>query len=66
MGRTPTYRSAALVVDQLMDERVPLVTVEELRKVVSLLLVWGSDDEDLALEADRVAHELALRLPGGE
>jgi hypothetical protein len=63
MGRTPTYRSAALVVDHGMDERVPLVTVEELRKVVSLLLVWGSDDEDLAVEVDRVAHELALRLP---
>jgi hypothetical protein len=46
-----------------MDARVPLVTVEELRKVVGLLLVWGSDDDDLALEADRVAHELAVRLP---
>jgi hypothetical protein len=44
-----------------MDERVPLVTVEELRKVVGLLLVWG--EPDLAVEADRVAHELALRLP---
>jgi hypothetical protein len=63
MGRTPSYRSAALVVVQLMDERVPLVTVEELRKVVGLLLVWGSDDEDLAVEVNRVAHELALRLP---
>ncbi|MDQ0842432.1 hypothetical protein QFZ68_002112 [Streptomyces sp. V1I6] len=63
MTNGPRHFGGALVVDQRMDERVPLVTVEELRKVVGLLLVWGSDDEDLAVEVDRVAHELALRLP---
>jgi hypothetical protein len=46
-----------------MDERVPLVTVEELRKVVGLLLAWGEPSADLALEAERLAHDLALRLP---
>jgi hypothetical protein len=46
-----------------MDERVPLVTEDEARKVTALLLAWGSDNPDLAVEADRMAHDLALRLP---
>jgi hypothetical protein len=48
-----------------MDEREPLVTMDELRKVVGLLLAWGEPSDDLAVEAGRVAHELALRLPEG-
>jgi len=48
-----------------MDDRLPLVTVDELRKVVGLLLAWGEPGDDLAVEADRVAHDLALRLPEG-
>jgi hypothetical protein len=49
-----------------MDEdRERLVSVEELRKVVSLLLVLADSDDDVALEAERVAHDLALRLPAG-
>lgn len=48
-----------------MDAREPLVTVEEARKVTALLLAWGSDEPDLALEAERLAHDLALRLPEG-
>lgn len=63
MTKGPRHFGGGLVVVPFMDERVPLVTVEELRKVVGLLLVWGSDDDDLAVEAGRVAHELALRLP---
>jgi hypothetical protein len=46
-----------------MDERERLVTMEELRKVVGLLLVWGEPSDDLAVEAERLAHDLALRLP---
>lgn len=46
-----------------MDERESLVTTDELRKVVGLLLAWGEPSEDLALEGERVAHDLALRLP---
>lgn len=46
-----------------MDERVPLVTVDELRKVVGLLLALSGDGDDLAVEAERLAHDLALRLP---
>jgi hypothetical protein len=46
-----------------MGERVPLVSVEELRKVVGLLLAMETEDEELELEAERVAHDLALRLP---
>lgn len=42
---------------------MPLVTVDELRKVVGLLLALESPDDDLAVEADRLAHDLALRLP---
>jgi hypothetical protein len=46
-----------------MDERELLVSVDELRKVVGLLLVWGEPSDDLAVEAERLAHDLALRLP---
>lgn len=66
MARTPTScRSAGLVVVQSMDERARLVSVDELRKVVALLLVLADSDNDLALEAERLAHDLALRLPAG-
>lgn len=56
-------RSGAFVVGHVMGERVPLVSVEELRKVVRLLLAMETADEELGLEAERVAHDLALRLP---
>ncbi|MFF3324938.1 hypothetical protein [Streptomyces sp. NPDC002889] len=46
-----------------MDERMPLVTVDELRKVVGLLLVLGEDGDDIGTKAGRLAHDLALRLP---
>jgi hypothetical protein len=46
-------------------DRERLVSVEELRKVVGLLLVLADSDDDLALEAERLAHDLALRLPAG-
>jgi hypothetical protein len=48
-----------------MDERVPLVTMDELRKVVALLLVLADSGDDIGLEAERMAHDLALRLPAG-
>ncbi|MFH8926361.1 hypothetical protein ACH4D4_04830 [Streptomyces pristinaespiralis] len=46
-----------------MDEREPLITRDELRKAVGLLLAWGEPSDDLAVEAERLAHDLALRLP---
>lgn len=39
------------------------MSVDELRKVIGLLLAWGEPSEALAVEAERVAHDLALRLP---
>lgn len=47
-----------------MDERVPLVTSDELRKAVGLLLVLAEDDDgDIGVEAGRLARDFALRLP---
>jgi len=46
-----------------MDERVPLVTVDELRKTVALLLVLEEQGDDIGIEAGRLAHDYALRLP---
>lgn len=63
MTNGPRHFGGALVVVQSMDEREPLITRDELRKAVGLLLAWGEPSDDLALEAERLAHDLALRLP---
>lgn len=60
----PRHVGGGLLVVQSMDERVPLVTSDELRKAVGLLLVLAEDDDgDIGVEAGRLARDFALRLP---
>ncbi|MFF9199984.1 hypothetical protein ACF09L_32735 [Streptomyces sp. NPDC014779] len=47
------------------DERLPLLTLDEARRAVALLLHLADDSAE-GREAGQLAHDLALRLPAPE
>ncbi|MCX5202469.1 hypothetical protein OG897_13550 [Streptomyces sp. NBC_00237] len=46
-----------------VEDRLPLVTIEEAREAVRLLLVLGGSDGEDAFLAGQLARDLAGRLP---